>query len=201
MGQQGLNDFQYPQLKGFKSNNQNTIDLGFDPKNEKAFDSQKFNQAFEKQKALSNGSYKDLQEERLGKLNVQNIEQKPYQLSFMQILINIKDTWFELIDDILNRQFYVETFTKKNRMFYIGITIIFFVICMYLYDIIFDNIDEKLYTNSNYNNKNKIDGKINDTIINMSGGAKTGYAGNSSGDDTNAGRIIINNYHYGRLNY
>ena len=77
--------------------------------------------------------------DRLERLNKQQIEKKPYQLSVAEILIAIKDSWFGIIDDLLQRQFYIETFIKKNRMFYIGLTIVIIAIIFYLYDTIIDN--------------------------------------------------------------
>jgi len=40
------------------------------------------------------------------------------------------------LDDLLDQKFEIETFTKENRLFYIGITILFFTIILYLYTMI-----------------------------------------------------------------
>src|SRR6186713_2624865 len=67
---------------------------------------------------------------------------KPYQQSFSKILIGIKDTWFGLMDDLIQRKFYIETFTKNNRLFYIGLTIVIIIIVIFLFNIIFNNYDK-----------------------------------------------------------
>jgi hypothetical protein len=54
-------------------------------------------------------------------------------LSLYQILINTKDAWFYLLDDLLEQRFEIETFTKNNRLFYIGLTLIFFASILYIY--------------------------------------------------------------------
>lgn len=154
MGQQGLNDFKYPQLTGFNNpdNNNSTAGITINtPTTDQSqqfqtggkFDVQKFNAAFEQSKVQTAKVNSSLESQRLEKLNVQPPPLKPYQLSFAEILIGIKDSWFELIDELLQSQFYIETFTKKNRMFYIGLTVVLIVIIIYLYDILIGSLDEK----------------------------------------------------------
>jgi heme/copper-type cytochrome/quinol oxidase subunit 1 len=182
MGQQGMNDFKYPQLSANISDSsnsvkENTLSGG-------KFDINKFNKAFEQNKESSKQKQSNLEDKRLDKLNTQKIQLKPYQLSIAQIFITMKDSWFELIDDLLQRQFYVETFTKKNRMFYIGLTIIIIVIIFYLYDIIIETMNDndnnsKSDIKQNFitekkiieihhiydNNNNNINNKINNSIM------------------------------------
>ena len=172
MGQQGLNDFKYPQLTKFdnfdnginnNNNNNNNInnnnnnnnnnsgqtgDTNKDPSKQFQtsgnFDLQKFNKAFEQNKVQTSQINSSLESQRLAKLNSLAPPLKPYQLSFSEILIGIKDSWFELIDELLQSQFYMETFTKKNRMFYIGLTIVIIIIIIYLYDIILGSMDNEI---------------------------------------------------------
>lgn len=139
MGQQGINNFVYPQLTSYNADNPANSPGNESSLNPNKFDIQKFNKEFENKIEQSKETGKLLDENRLEKLNKQKIEPKPYQLSIAEILIVIKDSWFGLLDDLLQEQFYMETFTKKNRMFYIGLTIVIIVIIFYLYDIIIDN--------------------------------------------------------------
>jgi hypothetical protein len=124
-GQQGLLDFYYPQLVNLDKTITTT-----------EFDINKFNKTFESQKETVNTDSLELQE-----LNKQEKPKKLYNYSLMELLIGIKDTWFYLFDDLLQKKFYTETFTKDNRPFFIGLTIVLFVIIIYLYNIIFDNFD------------------------------------------------------------
>lgn len=140
MGQQGINDFIYPQLTSFNSENHQLSNVTNSSNvSSNKLDIQEFNKNFEKKIEQSKGENKILERNRLERLNKQQIEKKPYQLSVAEILIAIKDSWFGIIDDLLQRQFYIETFIKKNRMFYIGLTIVIIAIIFYLYDTIIDN--------------------------------------------------------------
>lgn len=224
MGQQGVNDFKYPQLAGFKQNYNNVENLGFDPlstnefspqinlskrssnqpfqenftnrgaggnrssggnrgiggnrgnggirnglannisdrRNELSnrfadirdqdrnrFNLQEFNRDFERNIDLTRQSNIELENQRLNQLNTQGLQmnQKPYDKSISQMLIGIKDTWFDIIDDLLSDKFYTETFTKNNRLFYIGLTIVLLVIFIYLCYMLLD-------TSNNYDNSN-----------------------------------------------
>lgn len=96
------------------------------------FDIKKFNKEFEDQLLASKEATKKREEERLKKLNVVQ-ETKPIsELTIAEILIGIKDTWFGIIDDLLNLKFNMTTITSENRLFYIGLTIIIIVILTYI---------------------------------------------------------------------
>lgn len=129
MAQQGLLDFQYPQLVN--------LDRQIATKR---FDLVEFNKKFEAQKEAVKQQNLEINQQKLMELNEQEALKKPYELTFAEMLIGIKDTWFEIIDDLLQQKFYMETFTKNNRLFYIGLTFIIIVILVYLYDIILGDI-------------------------------------------------------------
>lgn len=177
MGQQGINDFTYPQLTSFNNidpyagtnvdtnstpgqrnpvnpinpSNPTSTD-GYSPGK---FDIQKFNKDFEDRIQQTKETDKILEGRSLEQLNKQVIEKKPYELSIAEIFVAIKDSWFGLLDDLLQQQFYVETFTKQNRLFYIGLTIVIIVIMFYLYDIIIDGYSDNSNSNPNLNLYNK----------------------------------------------
>ena len=75
------------------------------------------------------------------------IKKKIYQLSVGEILIGIKDTWFEIIDDLLQQRFSLSIFTKGNRLFFIGLTIAIIVLIVYLYEILTEDEEVKKETN------------------------------------------------------
>lgn len=97
-------------------------------------DLQKFNLAFEKEKDLVKYNNKISEKDKLSKFQTATAKKSLSELSIFEILIGIKDTWFDLIDDLLQKQFNATTFTKNNRLFYIGVTIIVIIIILYLYD-------------------------------------------------------------------
>lgn len=73
---------------------------------------------------------------------------KSYSQLFLEILINIKNTWFGLLDDLLQQKFYIETFTKNNRLLYLGLTIIIIALIVFLLNAMnenFDNNKKKIY--------------------------------------------------------
>ena len=57
-----------------------------------------------------------------------------YQKSIMELFIGLKNTWFDILDDILAGDFSINMITKNNRLFYIGLTIIIVAILLYIYN-------------------------------------------------------------------
>lgn len=100
------------------------------------FNLDKFNKAFDLTSSTDYARQKLIDAERLNRLQA-NIVPPPvipiYELPISDILVNIKNTWFELLDDLLNQRFQLDTLTKNNRMFYIGITIFVTVALLYLF--------------------------------------------------------------------
>jgi hypothetical protein len=105
------------------------------------FDVQKFNNNFDKTKDLSKAKIKKLDDEKLNKLAVEDTYKNITEMTLFEILIGIKDSWFDLIDDLLQRQFSLNTFIKNNRLFYIGLTLIIVISILYLYEIIVDDVE------------------------------------------------------------
>jgi len=107
--------------------------------NRNNFNEADFNQKFEESKELTKLLSKEKERQRLQDLNTEELRKSIVELSTIEILIGIKDTWFELIDDLLQGKFNMETFTKDNRLFYIGVTIILIVILYFLFSIFNDD--------------------------------------------------------------
>ena len=55
------------------------------------------------------------------------IKIKPYQLPIDKMLINIKDTWFEMYDTVIEGENPLTNFTE-DKFFYVGITLIVFAL-------------------------------------------------------------------------
>src|SRR5579872_2465773 len=103
------------------------------PNSKKPFDLGKFNIVFEREKEKAKESQRI---EDLNKLNnLSQVQEKTslYNLSLFQVIVNAKNAWFGFLDDLLDQRFELETFTKDNRMFYIGLTVVFIAIILYLY--------------------------------------------------------------------
>ena len=160
----GTNDLRYGNSHKLWDINPNDFynDPGRRPsETNKKFDLGKFNIEFEKNKGFVRENEKILDNIKLNKLtNIANTETaiKPLKdLTIREIIINTKNAIFGIIDDIVRFRFEQEIFTKNNRMFYIGITIIFIVTIVYIYMMIKNdnnhtkNTDKnKLFTNNTY---------------------------------------------------
>lgn len=116
------------------------------------FDAQAFNTGFEKQKEANKELSAQYMEDKLNELNNNEKPKKLYELSMSEILINIKDSWFELLDDLLGNTFGIQTLTKDYRLFYLGITIFFFACILYIYNMLTDDSSEN---NVAINNENE----------------------------------------------
>lgn len=61
--------------------------------------------------------------------SIENIQVQPYELPINKLLINFKNVWFELFDDVIQKKDPTNLFTTTN-FFYFGIT---FIVIFLLY--------------------------------------------------------------------
>lgn len=113
--------------------------LGIDYGNPNKFNLGRFNKEFDRNKeiAAKNQDIKDAV--KLSELSREDKKVSLYDLSIYQILINTKNAWFNFLDDILDRRFQLDTLTKENRLFYIGLTLLVIAIILYIYFMIVDD--------------------------------------------------------------
>jgi len=117
------------------------------------FDIVKFNKVFNETKNTNKLTFKKNDEDRLSILN-QNIAGKPLRnMTIFDIFIGIKNTWFFILDDLLQQKFTIDTFSKDNRLFYIGITLIFFGISIYLLNFFIGESDDNEISNKDLHEK------------------------------------------------
>ena len=110
------------------------------------FDAQAFNKGFEDQKQKNKELTAQLMEDKLDELNQTPKQKKLYELSMLEIIVKIKDSWFDLLDDIIGNTLGIDSLTKDYRLFYLGITIFFFACVFYIYNMLSSNDDS---TNNN----------------------------------------------------
>jgi hypothetical protein len=104
----------------------------------KYFDQYLFNKKFDEYVEEKNKERLLKEKVKLYDLNkVENIEIQPYDLPLNKILINTKNTWFNMYDDVLNKKNPIKSLDFKS-FFYIGITLIIVVILYVLLSYIFD---------------------------------------------------------------
>lgn len=109
------------------------------------FDIDRFNRDFDQYKTKRKEEMKEKVQQKLDELNKPPEEIPAYNLSVGQIMINIKDTLFGIIDDLLRFDFTWDVVLKKNRLFYLGLAVIIIAAIIYLY--FFFKSDETINTN------------------------------------------------------
>lgn len=131
---------------------------------DKEFDVKAFNKVFEEQQAKLKEDSKKREEETLKKLNEAKKDVSLISLSIGEILINTKDAWFDILDDLLQYKFGWDILTKNNRLFYIGLTLAVMAIIFYLYEIFTDeektkeiNVSKQIIEIHHIGNENNID--------------------------------------------
>ncbi len=124
------------------------------PDSTKKIDLGKFNIIFERNKEVAKESQRLKDLEKLNALSQEKQIISLYDLSLFDIIINTKNAWFNLLDDLLDQKIELSTFTKENRLFYVGLTIIVFATVFYIYTLFIaddnpqkssDNKTKKIY--------------------------------------------------------
>jgi hypothetical protein len=96
----------------------------------KYFDTYLFNQKFDEYIKKKTAERKLKEQVQLYDLdNIENIQVQPYELPLNKILINFKNVWFQLFDDLINGTNPSNLFITSN-FFYFGIT---FIVIFLLY--------------------------------------------------------------------
>lgn len=97
------------------------------------FDVDKFTRDFDQYKDKRKEEMRERIDRKLDELNKPPEITPPYNLSIGQIMINMKDAIFNIIDDLLNFKISWNILLKENRMFYLGIFILIIACIFYLY--------------------------------------------------------------------
>lgn len=104
----------------------------------KYFDSYLFNQKFDEYINEKTKERKLKEQVQLYDLDtIENIQVQPYQLPLNKLLINFKNLWFELFDDLIKGKNPTDLFTTNN-FFYFGITFIVIFILYIMLSYIFE---------------------------------------------------------------
>lgn len=115
------------------------------------FDVKQFNINFDALKSKIRENNNIIDEKTLSQLDKKdNLPKIPIYLQNPEtIIFNVKQTWFDIYDDLNKYGFQIQILDKGDRMFYLGLTLIFFALTLYAIYVLFDFDDD-------VNNKEKI---------------------------------------------
>lgn len=104
----------------------------------KEFNLIKFNQDYDKMKEKKILQRKLKEKSKLNKMNQTISEKKIHEMSILEIFIELKNTFFNILNDLIKLNFnsvetFFQIFYKKNRLFYIGLFLIIVTIIIYLF--------------------------------------------------------------------
>lgn len=103
------------------------------------FEIDRFNRVFDQYIDRRKEEMKKRMEQRLNELN-KPVDPPPiYNLPLGEILIKTKDSMLNMLDDLLRFRFNLDTFTKNNRLFHIGVLTIIIGLVIYLYAVLSDS--------------------------------------------------------------
>lgn len=104
------------------------------------FDSGEFNIAFDKYIQQTKKNTFTQSEERLGDLLYkERIQNTYFNNPIFNIFVEIKNTWFYILDDIIQFNISIDIFTKGNRLFNLGMTFLFIAIFLIIITFIIDD--------------------------------------------------------------
>lgn len=92
-----------------------------------------FNKKYEDVRRRRQKLIEDAEKERLGRLDTTSLKKKIHQYTIGEILFNLKDALFGILNDLLKFNFTIDTFTKQNRLFYLGLFILIIILIIYLF--------------------------------------------------------------------
>lgn len=122
----------------------------------KQFDVQDFNKKFNEDKAKRKEESKQRELDKLAELNKPVREKRLLEMNFADILIGIKDSWFGILDDLLQQKCTFDTFTKHNRLFFVGLTLMLIGSIVFMYDLLVDDSEDTLQKDKNIIEKHYI---------------------------------------------
>jgi len=97
------------------------------------FDIDKFNRDFDQYKDKRKMDMKAELQKKLDTLNKKVPDIPAYNLSIGQTMVNTKDAVMDTLDDMLQFKFNNETFSKNNRLYYLGLLFIIIGIIFFIY--------------------------------------------------------------------
>ena len=107
------------------------------------FDIKKFNSDFEDYLTKQKKARLEREKKYLESKEIVKREKLLHELTFYEILGNTKDTVFNIMNDVTSMNIHVNTWTKENRLFYIGLLLIVFSVILILFYIVVPKREKK----------------------------------------------------------
>ena len=88
----------------------------------------------------SNKDYESKKLKKLSEKENEKIEEEIYNKKYLNLNLqdlyqNFMQTMIDILDDFMKKKPLLEIFTKEDRLFYLGILVMFVSFCLYLIDI------------------------------------------------------------------
>jgi hypothetical protein len=106
-------------------------------KNDKNFDLAKFNKTFEEQSIALREKKNQEEMEKLRLMNTEEYYKKISEKTLSEIMKEWKDALLGVINDAIRLNINRDTLLTENRLFYVGITVLFIVVTLYIFSTFF----------------------------------------------------------------
>ena len=112
--------------------------------NQNRFEIDRWNRDFEQYKDRRDLEMRRRMKEKLDQLSKPVPKVPAYNQPLGKILINTKDSLFDITDDLLQFKFTSDTLIKNDRLFYLGVLLLIISMTTFLYLMIFVGMTQKL---------------------------------------------------------
>jgi hypothetical protein len=102
------------------------------------FDVNKFNKDFDDYLAKDKARREVTEQKYLDAKTVVKREKLLHELTFFELMVNMKNAFFDILGEIVAGNIDKETFVKNNRLFYLGSILLIFVVSLQCVNVIFD---------------------------------------------------------------
>ena len=106
---------------------------------------QKFNKEFEEEQEIRKKRIVDFEKKKLRSKNYNSKMKNIHDLTLGEILINTKNTYMDIISELISLDYkdgIAAIFTKENRIFYIGVSLLILSFFIYIISFIFSSDDK-----------------------------------------------------------
>jgi hypothetical protein len=102
-------------------------------KEKSSFDIDKFNKKYDEINKNRQQLMNAREQAILSKMNTTTFNKKLHEYTIGELAFGLKNTLFDIINDLLNFNLTSDVFTKNNRLFYVGLFINIIVLILYLF--------------------------------------------------------------------